>query len=105
MDSALMIFTGWSTAIFAVIEAIQRMPGVREHPGWARALPMMPLLLGGISGPAVLPLLAPHLPWLTQVGPPEAVMMGIGAGAVAASGHSARKQTLGGRDPRISGGR
>lgn len=101
MEFAAAILTAWSAAIFAVIEAVGRVPGVREHPAWVRALPLMPLIIGGATGPWVVPLLAAHVPWLTGVGPGAAVLIGVGAGAMAASGHSARRQTVEGRDERL----
>lgn len=100
MDAALAIFAAWSAGIFAVIEALGRTPA-GQSAWWARLLPVLPLALGGLSGPTMVPLAADHLEWLADVGTVGAVLIGIGAGAVAASGHSTTKQTVQGRDRRI----
>lgn len=100
MSTATAIFTAWSAGIFAVIHAVSRTP-LGESPAWARILPVLPLLLGGISGPTVVPVVAEHLPWLSDIDTLGAIFLGIGAGAVAASGHSAHRQTIRGMDRRI----
>ncbi|TXD38003.1 hypothetical protein FRC96_07760 [Lujinxingia vulgaris] len=101
MEQALMMVGVWSAAIYAVIEAMGRVPGVRDHPGWARAQPLMPLVLGGVTGPVVVDALAQQVGWAGEVGVGAAVLVGVGAGALAASGYSANKQTLRGKDRRI----
>lgn len=103
MEVAATIFAAWSAGIFAVIAAVGRTP-IGQTAWWARLLPVLPLIIGGISGPTVVPMVAEHLPWLTGVGAGGAVLIGIGAGAVAASGYSAHRQTIRGRDRRIGRG-
>ncbi|RVU41535.1 hypothetical protein EA187_17910 [Lujinxingia sediminis] len=103
MEQALMMVGVWSAAIYAVIEAVWRVPGVRDHPGWARVQPLMPLVLGGVTGPVVVDALVEQVGWAGEVGVGAAVLVGVGAGALAASGYSANKQTLRGKDRRITG--
>ena len=103
METATAIFAAWSAAIFAVIRAVDRTP-LGETATWARLLPVLPLLLGGLSGPTVIAIAADYLPILADVGVMGAVLLGIGAGAVAASGHSTHRQTILGRDRRIHRG-
>lgn len=102
METAATIFAVWSAAIFAVLRAVDRTP-VGNTSAWARLLPVLPLVLGGLTGPTVVPLAAEHIEWLADVDTLGAVMIGVGAGAVAASGHATGKQTLAGRDRRIRG--
>lgn len=101
METATAIFACWSAAIWAVLRAVDRTP-VGDTATWARILPLMPLALGGLSGPTVVPIAAEHLPWLTAIDTFGAVLLGIGAGAVAASGHATGRQTVMGRDRRIT---
>lgn len=103
MEVATAIFAAWSAGIFAVIAAVGRT-SISQAGWWARLLPVLPLIIGGVSGPTVVPLVAEHLPWLAGVSAGGAVLIGIGAGAVAASGHSAHRQTIRGRDRRIGHG-
>lgn len=102
METAAVIFTIWSAAIFAVLRSIDRTP-LGDTEIWARLLPVLPMAVGAVSGPTVVPLAVEHLDWLTDVDTWGAVAIGIGAGAVAASGHSSVKQTIRGRDRRIRG--
>ena len=102
METAATIFAVWSAAIFAVIEAVEHTP-VGQTSTWARVLPVLPLVVGGVTGPTVVPIAAEHLPWLTDVDTWGAAFLGIGAGAVAASGHGVGKQAISGRDERIRG--
>lgn len=102
MEFATAILAAWSAAIYAVIRVLNAS-ALGAASWWARVLPLMPLILGALSGPTVIPLIAEHVAWLSEVGPLAAVVLGVGAGAVAASGHKAQRQTMKGEDHRIKG--
>lgn len=94
------ILAAWSAIIYGVIRAIQKS-GIGQTEAWARIVPLAPLILGGVMGPVAYQLAIHFLDGLPELGVYATVVIGIGAGAVAASGHSTQKQTIRGKDERI----
>lgn len=105
----------WSTGIAAAVELAKRIAkaaGRREHPAFVRSLPILPLALGALTGPLVVPMAAEQVgleafvidpAWSLLFGQAAAsyAMVGLAAGAVSGMAFKVIKQTLQGADLRI----
>lgn len=87
----------WAATIWAVVE-ILKLYLDRSRFGksrvYARLLPLLPPLVGMVSGALVAGLFG----WT----PAHGAFFGIGAAGVAASAHAVHKQTIRGRDARLT---
>lgn len=86
----------WSASIYALIQMIKTLAkanGFDRHAIYVRALPLMPAVIGALSGC----LLAESFGWPTAHG----AFFGIGSAGVAALSHSVHRQTIRGKDERL----
>lgn len=86
----------WSASIYALIQMIKALAkanGFDRHAIYVRSLPLMPAVIGALSGV----LLAESFGWPIAHG----AFFGIGAAGVAATAHSVQRQTIRGQDKRL----
>lgn len=91
------IYIMWSAAIYAsvmVIKATAKTNGFDKHPFYVRSLPLLPAIIGAVSGYAM----GPNLFGWTAV---HGAFFGVGAAGVAALSHSVHRQTIKGCDDRL----
>lgn len=101
-EFAITLLLAWSACIFAAISLFEKVPGLAERGWWAALLPLLPMILGALTGPFAVPILANFLPWLEGLGSGSAMVIGAGAGAVAASSDKVRRQTILRNDRRLN---
>lgn len=90
------LYTLWAASIYALMTAIKALAksnSVHTHPLYVRALPLMPAVIGALSGA----LLAESFGWPISHG----AFFGIGSAGVAALSHSVHRQTIKGKDDRL----
>lgn len=88
----------WAASIYAAVDFLKRLAranGVANHPVYVRALPLVPAVLGAVSGYFVGP-------GILGTTPGTGAFFGVGAAAVAALSHSVHRQTIRGKDKRLT---
>lgn len=91
------LYTLWAASIYALTAALKataKASGYDKHPVYVRTLPLLPVLIGALSGLAIGPEV---FGWSLL----QSAFFGVGAAGVAATAHSVQKQTLRGRDHRL----
>lgn len=94
------LYTLWAASIYALMTAIKALAkanGVNAHPVYVRSLPLLPVLIGAVSGLLIGPEV---FEWSALQG----AFFGIGAAGVAATAHAVHRQTIKGCDDRLKGG-
>lgn len=87
----------WSASIYALTAALKataKASGYNKNPAYVRTLPLLPVIIGALSGLAIGPEV---FGWSLL----QSAFFGVGAAGVAATAHSVHKQTLRGRDRRL----
>jgi len=92
----------WSASIAGVVEGIKAGAGALgrlDNPYFQRALPVMPFILGALTGAFVLPRVAAQAGFeiLAEAGAPTWAFVGFGAGAVAGQCFKFVRQSIKGR--------
>jgi hypothetical protein len=93
------LYIAWGASIYALVTALKAMAranGIEAHPVYVRSLPILPVVIGVLSGLLVGPS-------VLGLAPIEGAFFGIGAAGVAALSHSVHRQTIKGRDERLKG--
>lgn len=91
------LFTLWAASIYALtvaLKATAKASGIDKIAIYVRLLPLLPVLIGALSGLALGPEL---FGWSMMQG----AFFGIGAAGVAATAHSVHRQTIRGQDKRL----
>ena len=106
--STIIALIIWSALIAGVVEgakAVAKALGYRYHVLFVRCLPILPFVLGAITGAWALPAAASQwkLDELAALPVGVYVVLGFGAGAVAGQAWKIVQQTLTGDDFRLSG--
>lgn len=92
------IYIVWSAAIYALVHALKalaKVNGFDRHAIYVRSLPLLPVLVGALSGAFIGP---QFFDWSVAGG----AFFGVGAAGMAATAHSVHRQTIRGRDARLS---
>lgn len=91
------LYTLWAASIYALMTALKALAksnDVHTNPVYVRALPIIPVVIGALSGLVLGPEI---FGW----GLVQGAFFGIGAAGVAASAHGVLKQTIKGKDDRL----
>ena len=86
--TVIAIAAAWPGLIWAIVEAIKR--GL-TLPKWLR--PTLPLVIGILSGPAVVELMVSMSTLIDSFPALHSLVVGLGAGAFASSIHDTREAT------------
>lgn len=92
------LYVLWSASIYALIQMIKTLAkanGFDRHAIYVRALPLMPAVIGAATGAFIGP---QFFDWTAAGG----AFFGVGAAGVAATAHSVHRQTIRGRDSRLT---
>lgn len=90
------LYIVWSASIYAIVQVVKSLAKANDfdrHAIYVRALPLMPAVIGALSGC----LLAESFGWPVAHG----AFFGIGSAGVAALSHSVHRQTIKGCDSRL----
>lgn len=98
----------WAALLYGVVgfaKYTARAAGLRDHPAFVRTLPLVPYLLGAITGAWVLPAVARQVELAELAGMPVGIYaaLGLGAGGLASLAYKVVRQTLAGDDKRLFG--
>lgn len=91
------IYTVWAASIYALtvaVKATAKANAIDKNSFYVRALPLLPVLIGALSGLVIGPEV---FGWSLLQG----AFFGIGAAGVAATAHGVHKQTIKGKDARL----
>lgn len=91
------LYTLWAASIYAsmtALKALAKANKINTHVVYVRLLPLLPVLIGALSGLALGPEV---FGWSMTQG----AFFGIGAAGVAATAHGVHKQTIKGKDERL----
>lgn len=91
------LFTLWAASIYALTAALKataKASGIDKNAIYVRLLPLLPVLIGALSGLAIGPEV---FGWSIMQG----AFFGVGAAGVAATAHSVQRQTIRGQDKRL----
>lgn len=91
------LYTLWAASIYALMAALKALAkanAIDKNAIYVRLLPLLPVLIGALSGLALGPEL---FDWSMMQG----AFFGIGAAGVAATAHSVHRQTIRGQDKRL----
>ncbi|MFU8806580.1 MAG: hypothetical protein ACNA8W_22410 [Bradymonadaceae bacterium] len=94
------LYIVWGASIYALVAAIKALAkanGLDKHPVYVRSLPIIPAVIGVVSGALVGPS-------VFDLPPVHGAFFGIGAAGAAALSHSVHRQTIRGHDDRLRGG-
>lgn len=88
----------WSASIYALVQAIKALAkanGFDRHAIYVRTLPLLPAVIGAATGAFIGP---QFFDWTAAGG----AFFGVGAAGVAATAHSVHRQTIRGKDDRLT---
>ena len=90
--TAIAIATAWGAAIYAVVE-------VAKRPLPRRSWPILPLVVGGLSGPTVVEfMLASGVAGVEGFPILHSIVVGVAAGAMASKAHEMRERAQAPKD-------